>query len=72
MRKGRGENILHLLMIFHILVMCGFGPENLRNRLLSFHCKIQNRMVVVETIGFAFLVCNINFFYYICIILERR
>ena len=27
MRKGRGENILHLLMMFHILAMCGFGPE---------------------------------------------
>lgn len=27
MRKGRGENILLLLMIFHILAMCGFGPE---------------------------------------------
>lgn len=27
MRKGRGENILHLLMMFHILAMCGFCPE---------------------------------------------
>lgn len=27
MRKERGENILHLLMIFRILAMCGFGPE---------------------------------------------
>lgn len=27
MRKWRGENILHLLMMFHILAMCGFGLE---------------------------------------------